>query len=83
MPTPVVLPPISEFEQSDISARTIEEIEKGSVFEVAGVPPLPKIYPEDRKVADPQRFFKFSAESRYSYLRLLGHGAYGYVWYLS
>ena len=81
MPVPAVLPPISEFDQVDHTFRLPDDSEKGSVFESAGIPSLPKVYPEDRKVADPQRFFKFAAGSRYSYIRLLGHGAYGYVWY--
>lgn len=80
MPVPIVLPPIAEFEHADSVAKSPEDVERESIFEAAGVPSLPKIYPEDRKVADPQKFFKFLQGSRYSYLRLLGHGAYGYVW---
>lgn len=42
------------------------------------IPPLPKIYSEDKRVNRPEEFFRFA--SRYQYLRLLGHGAYGMVW---
>ncbi len=40
--------------------------------------PLPKIYGEDSRVKKPEEFFRFT--SRYQYIRLLGHGAYGMVW---
>lgn len=77
MPVPTVLPPIAEFEKA---IRPESNRQESTIFESAGLSALPKIYPEDRKVIDPQRYFKFSNSSRYSYLRLVGHGAYGYVW---
>lgn len=76
MPVPVALPHISYFEQS--SQKTERSL---SLCETLGIENLLKVNAEDRKVPDPQRFFKFPAHSRYRYLRLLGHGAYGYVWY--
>ena len=47
--------------------------------ELLPVPPLPKIYSEDKRVNKPEEYFQFAA--RYRYVRLLGHGAYGMVWY--
>ena len=44
------------------------------------LPPLPKIYSEDRRINRPEEYFRFANPSRYQYLRLLGHGAYGMVW---
>ena len=49
------------------------------VKELPPIPPLPKIYSEDKRVNKPEEYFRFAA--RYQYLRLLGHGAYGMVWY--
>lgn len=73
MPVPVHLPSIDKFH---VDQR------KPSLCDLHGLPLLPKVYPEDRKVPEAQKFFKFPASSRYTYLRLLGHGAYGYVWYV-
>lgn len=49
------------------------------IKELPPIPPLPRFYGEDKKVHRPEEYFRFS--HRYQYLRLLGHGAYGLVWY--
>lgn len=41
------------------------------------LPPLPKIYNDDKRIAKPEDFFKINP--RYKFGRLLGHGAYGLV----
>lgn len=46
---------------------------------LAAIPPLPKIYGEDKRISRAEEYFRFS--QRYQYVRLLGHGAYGLVWY--
>lgn len=46
---------------------------------IANIPPLPRIYGEDKRVNRAEEYFRFG--QRYQYIRLLGHGAYGLVWY--
>lgn len=42
--------------------------------------PLPQIFSNDKKIAKPEEYFKMPG--RYKFNRLLGHGAYGLVWYI-
>lgn len=41
------------------------------------LPPLPKLYNDDRRIPKPEDYFK--SNPRYKFMRLLGHGAYGLV----
>ncbi len=41
--------------------------------------PLPQIVGHDKRVAKPEEYFRLPP--RYKFNRLLGHGAYGLVWY--
>ncbi len=74
MPVPVA----AEEEAAAARERGKERSLKGGERPPVVLPPLPKIYGEDKRVSHPEEYFRFTG--RYQYVRLLGHGAYGMVW---
>lgn len=77
MPVPVVA--VEEAAAAAAREQGKERLLKGGGAPAPVVlPPLPKIYGEDKRVSHPEEYFRFTG--RYQYMRLLGHGAYGMVW---
>lgn len=82
MPIPVQLPSIESFNQSGFDQSKDSSGGGGGLCHTIGISNLNRVFPESKKLPNPQRFFNFSPTCRYRYLRHLGHGAYGYVWYV-